>query len=436
MALRYKNQNTPQHPIDLEELTGRRPMERHPVRGVFVAQDSLPSHTRRVLLQVGLHGANAWQVRDDATDAGSQTRPTRLLRRYVARSPRLRLTPGCFLRMHATANRTGLTVKEVEGDWIDDGPFGEIGVNVTYRNTGGGSSVASAVVVPVLSLAPNGAQPSGDGGAWGGVQQLRTALLKPPVVVSPAAMEAWSDGVTAEISVYYQGSPRPVDVVVYEEAFQYARDTDDGLWALPLLTDGAGKSLAGLAHDYPVYQAKVGQTGGGTYVLADAALRQRELGPMLWSHTAHVEPEAAYDAVEVAAQAVTDTTPEELLTGIAAYATDRGGVSVSCGANARVQAFSHHTHVLRDKDNCVPVRCWILAKMAAGGTTGVVRFTSADYSIAEVRVTGTDWAWFSTTGHLRCGLGPEDTSLLQVFARVTAGTLSWRHLAIEYAHLA
>lgn len=426
---------------DLEPLTGRRPMTVPPVRTVFVAQDAMHTQTRRVMLQVGLHGAENWQIGDTPVAEGVQLRPTRALKRYVGRSPALRLTPGCFLRMTLVALPSGLTmVLDGEGTWVEDGPFGEVGIEVKYRNAGGEESVATATLTPVLSAAANGAQPQGPAAAFGALQRLRTLLLKPPVVIDVPGIEAWCDGVTAEIAVYYRGGPRVLDLVVHEEPYMFAADTEGELWAQPMLTDGSGQSLAGLPSDFPVYQAKIGEVGGGTYVLADAALRQRELGPLLWCYTGRIESEAGLNDAEVAADTfAVSSFFAELVSGVAGYRVDRPGVSVSCGANARVQAFSHHTHVLRDADNVVPVRCWILGKMAMTTPTpsARIRFAAADYSIAEVVVSGTEYAWYSATGHLRCGLGPGDDTVLQLLGRVTAGaTLSWRAAFVEYAHLA
>ena len=437
MAYVFKIFDTLQQPVQLEALTGRRPMLAYPVRTVFKAEDAIPTQARRILLQVGLHGTEEWMVRDDATSIMSQTRPTRALKRYVARSPILRLTPGAYLRMWAVVLPAGMTVKLDVSDWVDDGCFGKVGVEVTYR-VGGDTSVKEASFLTSPSLAPNGAQPQQDSGAFGsGLQQMHTELLIPPAIVDNAAsLDNWSDGVTAEIAVYYQGSPRVVDLVVFEEPYRFAADTADALWPLPMLTGADGKIATDLPSDYPVRQSKSGQTGGGTYAQADAALRQREIGPLLWCHTTHVESAAGYTDAEPDPATVTSTSYVEVLSGASSYNTDRPGVSVSCGANARVQKSTHHTLVLRDKDNVVPVRCWIRAKNSAGGEIGTIRFMSADYSIAEVVVTGTSYAWFSATGHLRCGLGPEDTTLLQVLAMVTGGTLSWTAIAVEYAHIA
>lgn len=438
MATRHKILDTPQHPSNLEGLTGRRPLEAFPVRDVFVAQDSLPAHTRRVLLQVGRHGADGWMVPDTALVDGVQSRPTRTLKRYVARSPPLRLTPGAFIRMTGAFLPCGLTQRDDPDDgWISDGLAGAVGVELTFRSTGGDSSSIAAELLPALSGAPNGAAPQGDGAGFGGLQRLRTQLLRPPAANSIDTLTEWSDGVTVEIAVYFRGAPRPLDVVVHEVPSQYAADTAGaGFWSLPLMTDPAGQSLPGLAHEFPVYQAKVGEVGGGTYVLADAALRQREIGPMLWSHTQHIESEAGVNDAEVDALALTSTTFVEMLSTDTEFDAAGPGISVSCGANARLQGVSHHTLVLRDTDNAVPVRCWILAKMTTG--TGTVRFVSADYSVCEVKVTSTDWAWVSATGHLRCGIGAEDVATLQVFAKVAGAgaALGWRQMAIEYAHLA
>lgn len=57
---------------------------------------------------------------------------------------------------------------------------------------------------------------------------------------------------------------------------------------------------------------------------------------------------------------------------------------------------------------------------------------SEGYSVAEVTAGSTD-GWSSATGRLRCGLGPEDTSVMQILdgKLAAAGTLTVRHMT-EY----
>ena len=87
---------------------------------------------------------------------------------------------------------------------------------------------------------------------------------------------------------------------------------------------------------------------------------------------------------------------------------------------------------MRGANACVPVRVWVYGASMGTGTAHV-RFQSERYSIADVTMSTTE-GWHSAIGHLRCGIGVEDDSVLMVLGRVSAigTTLLVRALCVEY----
>ena len=62
---------------------------------------------------------------------------------------------------------------------------------------------------------------------------------------------------------------------------------------------------------------------------------------------------------------------------------------------------------------------------------------SEDYAVAELEVASATEAWRRCSGYLRCGLGPEDPSVLVMLGKTASGgdTLRVRHILIEYTDL-
>lgn len=441
MAIRKINLQHTQYDPDADALRGLEPMTGGQVVACFNAEDALMGHGRRILARVGLQGCDAWMVPDTAPDLDLQTHPRRGVQREVARVPAVKLTPGHFLRAMVLAVPSGQTSTPdgMSHPWKPGGREGIVDVEVTFYNIiDDPEDVAVSVIIPPSTEA-NGAQPQGPSAAWGDLFFVRSGLLKPAAIVDDATLAAWSENVTAEITIYYRSSPRVIEALVYEEPYVYAASTADTLWAAPCHSTSEGEPLKKLPAAYPVEQAIAGINGGGTLALCGAAERQRRsIGPMLWSHTVYRESFAPIAAVVPAESVITATIRQELISSTYsfAFAAAEEGASLASGANGRVFETSHDQLVLRDKDNVVSVRCWVYAKVDNIAAEGVVEFLTAAWSAVAVAVTGTSWAWHSMTGHLRCGLGPQDPSVLQVFGSVSFGdTLSWRYLAIEYVNL-
>lgn len=423
---------------DLDAMRGGETLRANPVIETLNAADALLGHGRRILARVGLHGDSAWQVPDTAPAVLSQTHPERGVQRTVAQVPPIKLTPGHFLRAVLLSLPAGQTSAEdgVSFPWKAGGCEGSVDASITFDNGVDTDVVEVSMLVPP-STEDDGAQPQGAGAAWEALYAMRSALLMPAVVVDDASLAEWCEEVTAEITIFYESSPRVVDFVIYEEPYRYAIDNGTSRWAAPLNTTGDGKLLKKLPSGYPVEQAVAGVYGGGLLMLADAVERQRRIGPTLWYHTVWQEGFAPVDSLAPTALTTSATAFTELLAGEAGFDPDGDGVSVSSGANGRVFESSHDELVLRDDDNVVAVRCRIWAKVSNVAATGTVRFQTAEWSVVDVTVTGTSYAWHTATGHLRCGLGPQDPTILQLLGKVTATyTLSWLYVAVEFLDLA
>ncbi|MCY0995096.1 hypothetical protein OV203_48670, partial [Nannocystis sp. ILAH1] len=322
------------------------------------------------------------------------------------------------------------------GGFESGGPKGVVRVAATYDN-GSSKTVTRDLSIPG-SETPNAAQPAGAGAAWAQLHRRRSSLLLPADLTAPANLAAWCDVATVALTVSYVGSPRAVDVVVFEEPLALAYDLAAGDWAVPMHAAANGGDLGQLAGPVPVTRRSASDPGGGAEVMCDAAARLcQELGPVLLFVSAYDEGNQPISATETDAKLLTGTGFRDFLTtATASFDATKPGWSASSGANARRVQDSEEHAVLRDHDNVVPIRCYIYASLS-GASTGIARIETAGHSAAEIRVTGTSYAWFSAPGHLRCGLGAQDRTALQVKGRTTTPgvSLRWRYLMVAFEGL-
>ena len=418
----------------LDALRGGFLMRKDRASAIHATGDRVLTHGRRILCDVGLHLSRAWHI-DDGPGGGG-THPSNVVERVACRTPAIPLTPGHFPRAMLVASPSGMAENGLPAD---GGHFGRVKFVIDLYNGSTTETVTKTIVIPASTLL-YAAQPSGTSAAWANLYRKRTSLFVPPVQLNePANLTDWCDGVTATITVYYVGAPRVVDCVVYEEPIAYAGDISAGDWAIPLHANGGGGNLGQLPGTVPLIKRSASDDGSGAECLVDAAARQvQELGPVLWYHTAWNEAAQTPTSTETDYSTVTGTAWTELLTGVAgAYDADLAGSSVGSGANARRVQDSAKALVMRDKDNVVPVRCYVYGAMstAAGNPTARVRFETGADSVCEIEVpAGTSYAWRSAPGTLRCGLGAQDAGVLQVRAKVsTAGPeFRWRYLLVVY----
>lgn len=425
----------------LQALAGGRLASAHRVMSAHAQADLLLGNDRNIVARVGLHGSSAFQVASGVDpDSFTQLYPLRSVSRTSARAPAFAVLPGHFLRLTALVCPSGLTVRPgiEEGDnYIDDGAFGRIDVSITWTGSPGVVATAHQVLLP-NSAEVWAAENTTPGAAWSGLRRVEIPLMFPASVTSSSAdLRAWSEGVTASVTIAYRGGVRAVDVVLQQVPFGYARDVGtDTTYSATLVTTGAGATAPAYPVAYPVEERSATDPTYGAALLADVADRQHHaLGPVLVHWTAWDESTTPTTSTASPNVSTTSTTFVDMLDGSAPWSADKPGWSLSSGATAQQFKSSNAKRETRDNNACVPVRCWAYCAHSSGG--GVIRFQTEDYSIAELAVSSSTPAWRSCTGHLRAGVHAQDPSVLQVPGKAggAGATLSLYEFFIEYRDL-
>lgn len=426
----------------LDAIAGGRLAKAHRVMATHAQADKLLGNDRNVIARVGLHGSSAFQVVSGYDpDNFVQLYPLRTVSRVSARVPPFAVLPGHLLRLSALVCPSGLTVKPgpEEGDnFIDDGAYGRIDVNITWTGSPGVVASAYQVLLPA-SGETWGAEDTAPGAAWAGMRRVEILLMYPESFTTSAAdRSAWGERVTASATIAYRGGVRAIDVALQQIPFGYARDIGaDTTYSSPLVTDGAGNTVKLYPVGYPIEERSATDPTYGSALLADITDRQHHaLGPALMYWTAWDESTTSATATASPSVSTTSTTFVDMLDGSSSAWTEAGpGWSLSAGATAQQFKSSNALRELRGKNACVPVRCWAYCKHSITGAA-TIRFQTEDYSIADLAVESTTPAWRSCTGHLRAGAHAQDPSVLQVLGKAAAGAeLTIYAIFIEYADL-
>lgn len=412
--------------------------KRSRVMSALADADRTLGNGRRVLGRVGLHGEAAHQVVSTTTTSGTQTYPTKTASRVALRW-KGQLTPGHWPTFSALVEPSGATQKfnAGTGQWVLDALVGWIDITCDF------SGPASTTVTHTFSLPVSGNQYGGEGAAsgwaWAALRRVGPITLAPAgALVNATTTRLWSEGVTCEITVAYRGGVRCVDLVVQEVPAAYARNigTDaTSTFTSPLGVTGDGKPAAVYPSEYPLEALTASDPTFGTTLLADLVNRQAgRLGPVLAQWSGWRESQAVTATAAVGVSTTSLTYVNLIDTTLTAWASTSPGWSLASGGQAQPYAISEPRRITRDLDAAVPVRCWVYGSRTGSGTS-TVRFQSENFSIAEVSITASTDQYWSATGTLRCSLGPEDGSVLQVLGKLAAaGTLTVRHLLVEYLY--
>ena len=435
MAYKFRSlKNTSSGTTPLGPLRAGRPTKRDRVMSAHADADRTLGNGSRVVGRVGLHGEEKHQIVSTTTSTVGQTYPTKTANRVALRCKVL-LTPGHFLKVSALVVPSGATQKTGGLGYMLDAVVGWIDISIAYD--GGFSETVTHTLNLPSSEATYGGEGAADGWAWAALRRVESPLLAPVGALQNSSdLRDWCEDITATVTITYRGGPRVIDCVVQEVPFGYARSvgTDaSSTYSTPLAVIAGGQPPGAYPSMYPIEETGASNPTFGATLLADVVDRQQHrLGPVLaqWSGWRESQAVTATAAVGVT---TTSTTYVNLFdTSITAWASASPGFSLASGGQAQQADTSDARRITRDKDACVPVRCWVYGSRTGSGTS-TVRFQSENYSIAEVLITSSTDAWWSMTGHLRCGLGPEDTSVLQIIGKLgAAGTLTVRHIIVEY----
>ena len=434
MALRFRDlKKTSSGTTPLSPLRAGRPAKRDRVLSAHADADRTLGNGSRVVARVGLHGEAAMQVLSVNTTSGGQVYPLKTASRVALRAKCL-LTPGHFLRISALVLPSGATQK-VNAGYQLDAVVGWIDITIAYDGSFS-ETVTHTLNLPTSEL-QYGGEGTDSGWAWAAMRRVESPLLAPVgALLNSLTLQKWVEEVTATITIAYRGGPRVVDLVVQEVPFGYARSVGvdaTSTYSSPLATIAGGQPPATYPSLYPLEETGAANPTFGSKLLADVVDRQQHrLGPVLAQWCGWRESQAVTATAAVGVTTTSLTYVNLLDTSITAWAAASPGWSLASGGQAQQADTSDARRITRDKDACVPVRCWVYGSRTGSGTS-TVRFQTEAYSVAEVSITSTTDGWWSMTGHLRCGLGPEDTSVLQILGKLAAaGTLTVRHVLVEY----
>lgn len=404
-------------------------------------------------MSLGLSGSQSFQVPNtdpDVTSGGAVTRtypPPELVRRVGWAS--FELTPGSFLRISALHAPSGATQSYrvfAEGQALDPaGTFGRIRLDLAWTDRDG-IKVDTVHEIDLSSSLLQYGSTHLDGNAWRTVRLATSGLLVPGDLGDTAELNRWSKHVHVEALLSFVGGVRPIDVVVHEEpsALAFEADDDPGYYVSHLYAPTPEANGASLYHPVEALDQAVsdGDPRGGTHLLMDAHHAQFDrLGPMLINWDAYSEAGTRYGSYTGTLGANADNTtyteayhfttstslvrfPDNASTTY--NATSGPGWSIASAAYSRRLWENDPVSMATNGSIPVIVRARVGSSVAA--TNGVLRIQAAPYSYIDVDLTslGTEPAWFTAYGHLRCGRGPGDPSVVQAFWRRTSGTGSIR----------
>lgn len=438
MALKkrdLRNDTTSSPP--LVPLVGGALARRDRVMSSFANPDRLLADTRRVIGRVGQHGSEKMSVGSANPVSATQVYPTATAARVAMRA-RFQPTPGCFLMLSALVLPSGSTqVFSAETGWTPAGAAGELRVTVVFTGTST-STVTFSKTLPVSGEKWAGEKQTA-GAAWSALTRVEIPLIYPADAKANASdLRAYSQMTLCDVTLAHVGGVRVVDAVIQEVPYGHVRDVGvDTVYATPMSVDGSGAIVKTYPLEFPVEAKSATDPCYGTKLLADVVHRQHtSLGSILAQWSAWDETTQPVSATDAAAVSTTSLTYVSMLNpAITAWAAANPGWSLSSGGAAQQYRTSNSGRVMRDKNAVVPVRVWAWCFRTGTGTS-TLRLQSGNAAIAEVSVSSSTEGWRSGTGYLRCGLGPEDPSVLVLLGKSTGGSsVSVRHLIVEYLDL-
>ena len=422
----------------LAALVGGKLARRDRLLAAHANPDRLLGNGRRVVARVGMHGSVDMSVGSaDPASGATQIYPTRVAVRSVLRA-KWAPTPGHFPVLSALVLPSGMTQKFNGGSatWVADVPYGLISVSVDFV------AAASDTVTVSKVLPVSGEQWAGEkqtaGAAWAALTRVEIPMIAPDDIKSAGPLHDWSEITTATATISLVGGVRLVDAVISERPFAYVRDVaSDTLFSSTMVTDASGQIVKTFPVEYPIEERGAADPTYGSNLLADVVNRQQTaLGPVLASASLYDEATQPVTATDAAGVSTSSTTFVDMLhSSVSTWAAGNPGWSLASGGSSQQFKTSNALRETRDKNAAVPVRIWVWCSCSSG--SGTLRFMSEDYSVAELEVASATEAWRRCSGYLRCGLGPEDPSVLVMLGKTASGTdtLRVRHICIEYTDL-
>lgn len=409
-----------------------------PFRAALAAQDAVPATSRRKLAEYGLNGSDAWHVppgTDDPTGA-SQLYPDGSTWRTVE-SQLAHLTPGCMLEAHVMYVPAGLTAKVGGPAYHSGGAWGELRIGVTWTSEDGLSTTGPHYFGLSMEGSKIGDYTGGEntdaGADWMDLRERLLENIRPPDFASdPAVAVAYSEWADVEITIELLGSPRIVHMIVYEVPLAHVTEHDNAgdvsVHAIPAGANPFTPRPMEKAHDGATYEE---HRFGTTRMLQVAARQASRLGPRLLGLSAWDEDEVdIWQQTEATPFSITQVAFRDIYDSTnTTYDADNPGFIIA-GSHAQLHRLCDPNLIMRAEAAVVPVRVRVDAAMTGG--TGTVRVQSGAYEWVDVSVTGAR-AIYQAIGYLESQVHADHAwALAQIFARVTAGTLTIFNISVDF----
>ena len=406
------------------------------------AQDRILTTTRRVILSLPLGPQPDGFIpdADPATGVNDPIYPDPVTEYTVHRASTVCLTPGALLHARVVALPSGATVvnngTEMSPDWIAGPAGGAVIVTVTYTHPDTSTTTATRTIEIPPSNLQYAKKPDDDGVLWGMIDVYSASLIPDELMgdATPANEAKWSASlITAEITVKHRGSPRVIDLVVYEQPHRVVRDIETATrHPTHLYTGQGGLPHQGYPHVFPVEET--GTTDprmGMEHTIAVANEQALQLGPTLFCGSAWNQQHDMADVFSTDAyggddwgQTGDDETPpisttatsfhHLLSTDWTTWGTDLPAHSTGCGAYGR-HAWTSGTQITPNS-GVVDVVLGVYSTTGLG--TGDFRLQGKDHAYVTIPIPVAGYAWNLHEGEVPCQTGPEDTPVLTPMVQV------------------
>lgn len=416
-------------------LGGGRPAMSLKVASLMRDADRAIAHGARIVGRVGVSGTGQWRIPNTSNAGLSHTHPLTTHEMTVARQI-VRLTPGYFLRALGAFLPSGGQQEQEGSDFIGAGAGGRVKIQVRYTDALGATLDVTRYLTPPASGAENGAEPLEDGAGWAAITTHEASLAPVAWGVDEDIARRWSEGVTAEVTIFYVGSVRPIDICIYEQPLIYARDVtdDEETFSTLIFTGKNGQPPVDYPHSKPIRYAYQDPTHGSRIAIQAARAQPERCGPSIVTWTSHREGDTGITDTDADDVVISGSSWVDIAQGTTNdWSSGRAGWSISSAGLAR-RFYESSSFALRDRCAAIPVLVAVYGSVTAGSTTARVRVQVEDHSLVELSITSTTEQWHEVWGCLRAPLNGEQDSVLLVLGKVLsgAGNLRVRHVQIAW----
>lgn len=420
-------------------VLSRRVASRWSMHQALAAQDRIIGSGRRVVACLPLGPVDDTFAPDSNPDlaATNPTYPDSTTEYTVKRLSSLDMTPGSVLVAKVLALPSGPTQYRADvGEWDEDSRKGIVKFEITLTDEDSNTvTIKRQISIPASQL-QYGKKPDNDGECWLVAFEDEEYHIPTGYDDDAATAAKWTGPhVKASIAIKHIGSPRVIDLILYERPRRLVRDISEAVWPAHLYSQG-GQPYDQLPHTFPVEQASGSDPAiGNEWAIKTARQTAKLLGPMLFAGSSWDQGTATVLGTfsssshggnntngtgdnEAPPIGITSTSFVNLHTGGTTFSADQPGYAMGCGAYGR-DAKTSHQQLILPNNGVVSVIVGVYCTTGLG--SGTVRFWVSPYSYIDIAIGVGGYGWRFAAGHLECGTGPEDDKTCSIWGKVSSG---------------